>query len=932
MSLDELKRAVPDLHDLADKLGLRRSGHVKGGNALYFRPSKPDESNPSLSVFDQGARWKDFAADAGGSGPISFYLYAAGLPDDDWKTAADRLRELYGIPWQPPARDGDAPRIERTREQYIADQCLSEADPAVEYLKSRGIPADTALLAIRRRAVGFNTWTKPGSEPGTFGHGGPALATIVRDWHTEQAIAVDFRYVNPDLNGGVKTKTTGEKTGAPWYLDKRHVQAAHTLVIVESAINALAVEAMHKPGWAAVAIRGTGNASNIDWRFAAGKFCILAMDADVADNRGIRPGHKAAWAVYDALTALNIAAMMVDHDAWYEDKLNDLGDIAEAQGIAEVETRLAQLEPWAIQGMHGRGGPSGKRRVYLPAHDFSIYWRYRVKPDFTSYVSKVEGSDEEEGGEKLSFTDVCGFRIASVSRVTIQSATATMSGEEDAQPTTLFATSVQVPRHGARLLRQVLPDDRLHNVDQWKKLGPVYAPAQFLRLLNILERTAHLGARDAVNFVGLCWRKGELILNEGPDCYFSEPEKQCPYHNLTFPSGPIHNAKRVIEAYQGTFRDNAALILLVWALGAHLKSVLGYWPHMILQANKGSGKSTLVKRLERSIGFTMLGGQSLQTEFRLLTSVSHTSHPVGWEELSARRQEIIDKAAAMLQENYQYTVTRRGSEMLEYLTCAPVLLAGEDVPVKTLTGKVVRTDLSGRMGPLMPLDLPRFPVREWLLHLTKMDVQAVREDLTRAEAWLWSGCRAKPEDTGARRMVSNYAGVALAWKMLCDFAGIATETGNFLRDLRAEMNAHIAETTGEREPFVWILETLAAEIESNRYAYPYAFDDLDGEPVLILRVGHVLDHFQTETRLREQWNALPVKSARVFRKQIAAAGLIVKDEIDRVINTRASNRRYAHLTALSLAKMEEYGVFLSQPEPVVLGQNEPAAPRGMWGV
>ena len=44
-----------------------------------------------------------------------------------------------------------------------------------------------------------------------------------------------------------------------------------------------------------------------------------------------------------------------------------------------------------------------------------------------------------------------------------------------------------------------------------------------------------------------------------------------------------------------------------------------------------------------------------QTEYRLLTSISHTSHPVGWEELSARRQDVIDKAVAMLQENYQYT-------------------------------------------------------------------------------------------------------------------------------------------------------------------------------------------------------------------------------------------------------------------------------------
>ena len=49
----------------------------------------------------------------------------------------------------------------------------------------------------------------------------------------------------------------------------------------------------------------------------------------------------------------------------------------------------------------------------------------------------------------------------------------------------------------------------------------------------------------------------------------------------------------------------------------------------------------------------------------------------GYEMLSARKVEIIDKAVAMLQESYQYTPTQRGAEMTDYLLSAPVLLAGE---------------------------------------------------------------------------------------------------------------------------------------------------------------------------------------------------------------------------------------------------------------
>ena len=69
-----------------------------------------------------------------------------------------------------------------------------------------------------------------------------------------------------------------------------------------------------------------------------------------------------------------------------------------------------------------------------------------------------------------------------------------------------------------------------------------------------------------------------------------------------------------------------------------------------------------------------------------------------------------------MQECYQYTLTRRGSDMTEYLLSAPVLPAGEDVPVRSLIGKLVQTDLTGKKGPVMPEDLPQFPPKD--THLT----------------------------------------------------------------------------------------------------------------------------------------------------------------------------------------------------------------------
>jgi len=923
-SIQELKNRI-DLHDLADKLGIRRFGNVANGKCLYH--ASDDDKNPSLSIFDNGKAWNNFRDKVGGD-CISLIRFWENLPDVP--SAMRRLHELYNIPFDKP--DNPQPRPERTKAEWIADECRRESDKAIEYLVGRGVSNSLARFAIDKGAIGFNNWCSPRVEAGQIGHGGPAVAFICRDWLTTLVRAVDFRYLDPALNGGLKTKSTGDKDGVPWFVDRERLKRARTIYVVESAINALCIEACEMPLAGALALRGIANIDNINWQAFAGKQFVLALDADKPDEKTKRrPGPEAAWQLYDKLTSLNIGAVMVDQQQWYESELNDVADVAKVRGLDNLKEWLRQFEPWAIAGLPGKDGPGGRSRVFLPAHDFAIYWRYRCKLDFTNYVDDVK---EGEGGVKQeSFADVAGYRIAAISRVTIQSATATMSGEADAQPQTLFAVTVQTPRHGPQLVRRVFTDERLHNVEHWKKIGPVFHQARFLRLINILERSADCGAREALNFVGLAWRKGRPVINEGPDCYFTEPEKQCPYHNLSFPSGQIADAKRVVAAYQETFKENAAATLLAWALGGHLKAFIGFWPHMIMQADKGSGKSTLVKRLERTIGMTMFGGQSLQTEFRLLTSVSHTSHPIGWEEISARRQDVINVAVAMLQESYQHTVTRRGSDMTEFLICAPVLLAGEDVPVRSLTGKVVRCNLTNRRGPLMAESLPRFPVRQWLEFLSGLDRERVMGLLAAAEKRAWSGARAAPAeddnvhvplpdgedeaapspkrgDAGAGRMVRNYAALSVAWRLLCEFADIPLEQGDFLGCLRAEMNAHIKETSGDREPWVWILELALSDIESRQFTHPYKFDVCDAEDCLLIRPQHIMDHIATTSRLREHWNSLPIKSARVFKRQMEQAGVIVEDEVDR----RFNGRRFAHLSALGLKRLSAFGLDISIPD------------------
>lgn len=904
-------KAQVDLHDLAAKLNLKREGK---GN--YHGPNGKGNT-PSLSISADGRSFKDFSdpdnREAGGD-CFALVKWCQGV---DFKDALQMVRDWYGF--ERPPRRATAPAREETFEEFLASRARKATDKALRWLvDERKIVEAVAQRAITRGAVGFDDWTNPKIAPNEPLHGGPGAVFVVRSLNPGRVVAVDYRFFDPALNGGLKTKTMGAKFGHVWTADMAALKAAHTVTVVESPINALSVDSLERKGFASVATRGT-NVAAIDWTFLVGKQVVICMDYDAPDRKGRCAGQETGWKLYELLTALNIPAQLVDQIDWAENGWNDVNDVIQQGDVAALRPVMKTLEKWAIAGLPGKlpdhDHDTGKSRVFLPAHDFERYWKYRVEPDFTRVISI---STDEDGGERTSFNDVAGFRIAALSRVTVAGTTSAMTGEIDTAPSVLFAATVQTPRMDGEkraLTRRVIEDDSLHSMTTWEKFGPVFKPSEFKRLLSILERTSNLGARKAVNFVGVAWRDGKLIVSEGPDCYFRDERQQCTYHNLTFPRGPVSDAARVMNAYATTFKDHAALRLMVWGLGGHLKALLGFWPHMVLQAKKGSGKTVLLKRLERTMALKVLSGQSLQTEFRLLTSVSYTSHPIGWEELSARSKKVITSAVSLLQECYQYSPTYRNTQMLDFLQCAPVLLAGEDVPVDSLLQKTVQVDLSGRKGPLMPEDLPVFPVQQWLEFITQLQKPAVIERFAANKASCILDSRAAPDDDGANRMAENYAAVLTCWQLLQDFAGAALPDDEFTRSLKAEMNRHIAGTTAAREPWVWILERLFTEIDAGNYKLPITFEAVapadGGVPrnCLLLRTSHAVNHLSSALTTKEWFDTLPIKSDRVLKQALKRAGVVTAEGLER----KWKNRRVSNLVALDLDRLREYHLSVSEP-------------------
>ena len=329
--------------------------------------------------------------------------------------------------------------------EHVAANCLRRIDEARTYLiDERKLSEAIVERAIRRRAVGFNTWTSDKIPPGEPLHGGPAVAFICRSLNPGRVMAVDTRYLDPELNGGMKTQAIGEKMGTPFFTDRGELERARTVFVLESPINALTAECARIPYSAALATRGTGTVESIDWRFLVGKRVILCMDNDQPNEKGHCPGQKAAWRLHELLTAQNISALLVDQRMWDDHGFNDLNDVIQAEGEAGVKQRLNTLEPWALAGLPGKGDSYRKKRLFLPSHDWAQYWRFRTKEDFTTCVKEVK--EDDDGNEKELFQDICGFRVASLSRVTIAGATSVMTGEKDRRHDMALSSSAEYSR------------------------------------------------------------------------------------------------------------------------------------------------------------------------------------------------------------------------------------------------------------------------------------------------------------------------------------------------------------------------------------------------------------------------------------------------------------------------------------------------------
>ncbi|WP_230368855.1 hypothetical protein [Paludibacterium denitrificans] len=84
---------------------------------------------------------------------IDLVIYLLSRASDTME-AAKLLGDWYGIPMPKP---NQAQPEKKSREDYIAQRCLEQPEPVVDYLMGRGISEDVIRRAIQTKSIGWNT-------------------------------------------------------------------------------------------------------------------------------------------------------------------------------------------------------------------------------------------------------------------------------------------------------------------------------------------------------------------------------------------------------------------------------------------------------------------------------------------------------------------------------------------------------------------------------------------------------------------------------------------------------------------------------------------------------------------------------------------------------------------------------------------------------
>ncbi len=938
-------------------------GTAKNGKDILFHGPHGNENTPSLSLSPSKNIFHDFSTGESGD-QINLVAYVNRV---DVGEAVRIIATHYNIQ----AEKKSFQKQEKTLVDYIAQKALQNArneaisQPFLDYLtQKRKIDLGVIKHGIQKAVLGFSDYTAPAKSPGQAGYGGNSLVFIVKNQH--KTIAVDMRYLIPKDNGGIKTQCQGDKQGLYWTIDPYKLRSAKVVYVVESVINALSIESCHLPYAAAIATLGTTNIDYINWQQFAGKQIIIAFDKDRPGNQGKFPGQEAGWKLYELLSNQGLISLLLDQDKWhhkgivddhidayikenekrrieytklledeeakaqYRSKIRniltnygvDINDILLWHGKKSLKTALENRQRGLIQGVYYKKGVLAQR-LHLPFIDYKAYKKYRVHPEHTIFQKEVKSKDKDTGDEITDIVDmdVCGFRIAGMKKVKVVSYSSASTGMPDNMTTDIYAAQVQSRTSPTELIEKVLATG-IHDLKAWEKnFGAVLNANFFKRALTILESTAQANTIRVANIVGLAWLDGKLVANDKNSTFFVDANKQCgAYGNLVFNAGNRQDCAKILEKYKDLYNNNSALIMLTWTLCSHFKLFTGFYPHLMIGADKGSGKSTIIEMIGKTCPLKKFAINEMNP-YRLRVISSGSSFPVALDEFSnaspAKRIEVVSH----MQNTYTKNETVAGADALQYLTFSPALIGSEDIGgLDNVLSKTVKVTfpMKARGRLFDAAAVPQWPLKEWMEYLAHISRDQFKQAYKEAAQFCQS--KSSTSDATSERMLKNYTLLLLAWRYVADFAGIMREAWGVEESIIREMNGHIASTDADREPWVKVIEKLLTDIDAGKYPHKHTIDEFaEGEndhkhQCFVIKLSEVMDYFNNTPDLREFRQSLPITSKNALKIQLHNKEMLLRKGngepriVHPYIGEGDGRKRVHNFVAMPAYKLLNYGL------------------------
>lgn len=857
MNAEQLRETV-DLHDLAHRLNIQRH---PGGN--YHAPWRPDRK-ASLSVFNENRKWRDHGSNSGGS-CIDLVMQIQGLNASE---AMRYLHELYGFPMESTPKTAAPPKAE-SKAEYIWRTAKKNAGivQAAKYLTDvRKLPAEQ-VAKWQDKVFGFSNWTPKDGNPDA--HGPATIFPVVNQ--DGVVSAVNMRYLADGHDP--KMRTIGEPSGC-FFLPDLSIKRSSVIWLVESPIDALTLVAAGCPAMAFLSA-SMAKAFPLSWLNDKQRLMILA-DGDEA-------GKGAAETLYHRAISAGITAQIVD---WS-------GDHKDPNAALQAGTTLETIQSWAKNvktDLFPVGGP------WIPEGEFG-----RMR-SFICNLDTTEFRTENDGGEKLE--PVASYRIFRMDPIMVHDPTTALTGKKSGYSS--HQTLITYRRSDSPFMqKQIIDGDDVGKPTTWQKFGHLHNPRQMARILQTLGRDQR-HTQETVGVIGLVYVGGQLQLVDSKNSYLTD--EQCIYHRLVMPSAPQETASGIMQNMDGLFKNSLGLIALAWTLGSMMKVFLGFWPHLVVRAHHGSGKSVLVEDILSILtGCVHKEPSEIETRYRRMKMLSNHIYPVFLDEISRAKKADCNDFVDLLNSSYRAALRNHGTSG-QYLMAAPVCLIGQDNPVEdsAFSTKIIQFSIddmkieSGLFAPREP-----FPVAEWAQWLiARWDREKAETRLKMHTESLTHQLKRDASDNNIGRFITNYAALQFAIEELFAFSGYKNDiVWGVIRDI---MNRHLGESVIIRRESVAILEQLVQETNLAKRREDQINHKVENG-FLILHTNTILPY------LHKLGHEFPVTSSVCLADHLERDGFLVGRNVSRNINGKKGK-----CVVISLQRLEDAGIVWpteGEPDP-----------------